>query len=740
MNNQIVNIVSTICCIIFLLLVIYVLASLIFKKHKEKVEFIRGFKKGQCTIIFLAAIPLFCIGHMYVGNSFLYAFFTSLNKIVSLVVLRYDFSSITTLMNDNHFYEITVYICATLVMLNAILFSISLFYQYLLECLYKLKLNLSKKKRLYLFGNNKNNIAIYNSAKKYTKFIIGNLSNQDCYNLYCHKINYLKNLVLEKNVKKFINQAVNKNLDVTMVINTQDEESNLEICQVINQAIKQIVDAKKNNIFKDLHVYVFGDMRYESIYNNLIASAYGCMHYLNKYQLIATNFIENYPLTSFMDEKAIDYETTLIKKDVDINVCMIGFGKTNQTIFLTSVANNQFLTTDGHHFSIKPVNYHIFDHEKAQNNKNLNHNYYRYQKEILEEIKDGILNKDDFLPLPDLPSLEKFYKMDINDNEFYKNIKNIICHNKKSVNFIIIAFGSDLENIDLAQKLVTKRKEWDINNLVIFTKVRNSFNKQTILNENNCYFFADEKDEVYNIDKIKGDIIYQMAKMRNAIYQLEYEITANNIDKTVDEDTIIKNNELSEARWYKEFTPFERESNLYACLSMRLKLNLMGLDYCPKDQNNIPALSEEEYLNWYAQDDLPDFNFYHKNIDDKKIIHYTTNFKASKRTTLAIHEHYRWNSYVISKGFIPATKQMILEEKGADGRFTNGKNYQLRKHGNITTFEGLKMFSQMLAKRDNTSIDSKDVIKYDYQLLDDAYWLLTKNGYKIIKKVNKKGD
>ncbi|MBO7222013.1 MAG: hypothetical protein J6V37_03075 [Clostridia bacterium] len=28
----------------------------------------------------------------------------------------------------------------------------------------------------------------------------------------------------------------------------------------------------------------------------------------------------------------------------------------------------------------------------------------------------------------------------------------------------------------------------------------------------------------------------------------------------------------------------------------------------------------------------------------------------------------------------------------------------------------------------------KDVIKYDYQLLDDAHWLLTETGHKIIKR------
>ena len=30
-------------------------------------------------------------------------------------------------------------------------------------------------------------------------------------------------------------------------------------------------------------------------------------------------------------------------------------------------------------------------------------------------------------------------------------------------------------------------------------------------------------------------------------------------------------------------------------------------------------------------------------------------------------------------------------------------------------------------------LEKADVIKYDYQLLDDAYWLLNSNGYKIIR-------
>ena len=92
---------------------------------------------------------------------------------------------------------------------------------------------------------------------------------------------------------------------------------------------------------------------------------------------------------------------------------------------------------------------------------------------------------------------------------------------------------------------------------------------------------------------------------------------------------------------------------------------------------------------------------------------------------------------MISKGMIPATKDQILSETYIDSRgrvkFTNGKNYVIRRHGNITTFEGLVEFRRMIAERDGATELDKDVIKYDYQILDDAYWLLDKCGFKIYK-------
>ena len=105
---------------------------------------------------------------------------------------------------------------------------------------------------------------------------------------------------------------------------------------------------------------------------------------------------------------------------------------------------------------------------------------------------------------------------------------------------------------------------------------------------------------------------------------------------------------------------------------------------------------------------------------------------------MAIQEHQRWNSFMISRGMIPATIHQILTEtsinKKGEPEHTLGKNYALRRHGNLTSFEGLEQFRKMTAKETGKTEEEMDVIKYDYQILDDAYWLLTSCGYKMIKK------
>ncbi|MEG1663471.1 MAG: hypothetical protein RR338_05735, partial [Clostridia bacterium] len=177
-------------------------------------------------------------------------------------------------------------------------------------------------------------------------------------------------------------------------------------------------------------------------------------------------------------------------------------------------------------------------------------------------------------------------------------------------------------------------------------------------------------------------------------------------------------------KWYSQ-AQVQRESNIYACLSVRMKLQLLGFDYCDKDETAQNA--NDAYQVAYETNDPIIYDDSKNTVKSKRTIVYTNNYVVgSVRNTFAIQEHQRWNAYMISCGIIPSTIKQI--EAG------DSKNLALRRHGNITTFEGLIEFRKIIAKIENCSEEEADVIKYDYQIMDDLVWLLTKNGYKIIRK------
>ncbi|MBQ8415051.1 MAG: hypothetical protein IJX58_07385 [Clostridia bacterium] len=732
-----INVVTVICLAFLIIETLYLAGNIIFKKRKQQIAFVRSFKKGKFAVIYLTAIPLYLIGHLYTGTAPANAFFLAIHKIINLVVLKYDVSSIEALMLANELYKNTVYFCFILVGVNAILFTLSLTIQHIWCGIQGIMSVITSKPKLYLFGNNDQNVAIYLSDKgKRNKTIIDDISDEDCEKLYMEKVSFVSTPSPDLHLKGLLQFAKRINREHTFIINTGDEEKNIMLCTAIIDELSEASDEVKKRLFLKLKVYVFGDPRYQAIYEDIISSGFGCIHYVNKYQKMAVDFIDRYPLALFMNEKQMDYEKSLVRDGVDINVALIGFGQTNQQVFLTSVANNQFLTAGEGDPVLKPVKYSIFDKDPAENNKNLNHSYYRFKHEC-HESKSIVI--DDYLPMPTLPAEEEYFLLDINNKDFYNKIRNIVMRNPDDANFIVIAFGTDLENLDMAQKLVEKRKEWNLDNLIIFVKVRVWHKEQTLLEEKGCYFIGNENDSVYDIEKIVGDKLFKMAKMRNETYDLEYNIT-HNAGLVIDKAYLSNQSNSANENWYKEKSQMERDSSLFGCLSLRSKLNMMNLDYCPVDQENSPpGLTEEEYIDIYAPDDRPVSAGYSFRANEKEILQYDLDFKNSRRRNMAIQEHQRWNSFMISRGIIPSTKDQILNEMVYDNKkkkykHSNGKNYAVRRHGNLTTFDGLVEFRQMIANRDKASELEADVIKYDYQILDDAYWLLSKNDFKIIHK------
>lgn len=724
-----INIITTVCLAVLLTEVLFVILSTIMKKRTDRIEFLRGFKKGKCVIIYLTALPLYIMGHLYAADSAVDAVFKSIGEIFNLVVLQYNTGSIMALMAANGYYEFTIRLCFVLACINALILTLSLVDQYLWTRRKSIRARMPFGEKLFIFGNSSENIAIYNSEDRRFKAIIADVSAEEGARLYMDNVAYINSPSGEAGVELIFNQAGKFDRECVSVINTGSDDENIAICRAVIEKIRGADGETREKLFLKMKFFVFGDPRYEAIYNAIAGDGHGCIHYVNKYRRIATEFIDKYPLTRFMDERHIDYSTSLMRPGVDINVVMIGFGKTSQQIFLTSVANNQFLEEAEGDPALKRVKYFIFDKKAAENDKNLNHSYYRFKHE------SASFDEDKYLPLPSLPAEEHYRCLDINSVSFYGEIKSIVAAKPEDVSFIVIAFGSDLDNIDMASKLIEKRNEWGLKNLTVFVKARRLRKEDTLISDPACYFIGNEADDVYDIDKITGDKLHKMAMMRNEVYRLESGIKQKKGLKL--DDAYIRESKMSSAvKWYKELSEMERESSVYCCLSLRSKLNLMGLDYCPKDGED--GLTNEEYIALYARGDIPDTKTYNIKADGKPVVHYTLDFPPSRRRNMAIHEHQRWNSFMISHGMIPSGIEEIVGEYNVLGdgtkKYTNGKNYSVRRHGNLTTFEGLAEFRRLVAERDGRDELECDVISYDYQLLDDAFWLLDKNGYKIIKK------
>ena len=727
----VINIILTVCLLVLLAIVGYMVIGYFTRNRMGKITFIRSFKNGKCLIIYLLAIPIFCLGRIYqsVGlepsfNDVITNFFKAITDAFTAVIMRFNVDGVSKLMANNEYYRFVAYFYFALVIMNTVLFWLSVASQRFWCFRRDVEGKLTKKNLLYILGYNEGSLNVYNSDTSNYKFIIGDITDAQAVTLYGKKIAYYVSTSYLDYLETAIKKAVKGKQKITVVINTEDDDVNVKLCRAVVEFLNGLPEEEKSKFFLKFKVYVFGSLTLKAVYEDIVSSAYGTVEFVNKYQKIAMDFIDKYPFSAFANENQIDPSTSLVKPNVNVNCIMVGFGKINRQILLTSVANNQFMTLGKNGLEEKLVNYYIFDKVKSQNDKNLNHSYYRYRNEFNFE------NESEYLPLPKFPSNEYYYNIDVESKEFYDKVGSVI-KNKNDINFVIISLGDDLENVDMAQKFIEKRLEWGGENTVIFVRSKSWKKSDTLLEQEDCYFIGNENDVVYDINKITNDKIFEMALMRNKLYYYEKLKGANGGNLTDKEIEDINVKYLN--KWFCKNTQLERESGLYCCLSLRFKLNLMGLDYT-LNKNEGSALTEEEYYNIYANGDEVDF---YVTDDGMRLISYNLNFKNSLRRNLAEQEHQRWNSFMLSNGVVPATiKQIESETITVDGikKYTNGKNYALRRHGNITTFNGLIDFRKIISKRDGISEEQADVFKYDYQILDEAYKLLTELGYKIIKK------
>lgn len=697
--------------------------------REERLKRLKNFKHGKFALIYLAVIPLFFLAHRYNGQSIDGAFWLSVRACIEVVVLRFDFAAVAPLLTENVLYHVAIECLFSLVVLNTLMFTLSFCGQWLYNRVSLFIARRSRKKIVAVIGSGKNALDILCSVPKgYKAILFCELTPELKEKAYlCGAAAYALKSGDDLGIlfKKFFGDFSKRN--IAAIVALEDDAKSLlcvkQFCSAIATADQKDLPLTED---RGLKVYVFASKANEEIFAHYVEASNGVVRFVNRHKQIALDFIDRYPFTQFMTEREIDYATATIREGIDLNIFMIGFGKLNESLFLASVSNNQFLTLKDGKLTEKPVCYRIYDRyypqgkftENAQvHSGDLHYGYLRY-REFLDHYKG---RENEFLELLPMPADVKAYPLEVTHPDFYSSIRSELTR-ENTYNYVIVSFGTDMENIGLAEKLQQKLREWEVTSPVkIFVKVRDASATKVLCEDlGEVVLFGSDRGSVYNAELILHEKIDRMARLRHLLYTAEDKVkSAEKANPDAMDDMAIQ--EAARKKWYS-FKEYQRESNLYACLSVRMKLQLCGYDYaeCGEDRR-------EEFLRTYEENDrrIPSA----LETAGKPVWQYSNaaQFRDSLRWTFAVQEHQRWCAYMIARGFVPCNKREILSPD-------KKKMLEKRKHGNLTTMEGLVEFREMIANATGKTTEETDVIRYDYQLMDDADWLLNESGYKIIQK------
>lgn len=618
-------------------------------------------------------------------------------------------------------------------------------------------------KRILLVGNNDENLRLYKTSSTIKTLILSE-NRTDTSSLIEERIQFYKpqqnnNISDDEAFGNIVSALLDNTLNhkrnsIVLIINTQNDERNLRLCKSAVSIVSKKIDIikhtskfdnsrinknktyerdlvcmeQKRSIVEKLErvrIIVIGNRKYKELYEALEDASYGTLKYTNYYRMTSVDFSYSHPMTKYLNDK-MSLHNGCIPSGLELNVIFVGFGNTNQELFQDFFVTNQYIfkTTNQSIPMLKPIHYYIIDREKnALHSIDLNHSMFRYLFDFIPSLKEGRTIKEDYLELPPIPFDNQSLHLDINSEQFYETINRICKKHYKSINYIIIAFGNDFNNLELAHRLAAKKTEWELEDLHIFVKVRYKHNKSVaeFLN-NECCGYTPFGNSEYTIQQLTNNTIENIAYKRKKLTLNTNAIQEHNgklSDSTI--NTLYK--------WYT-MHPFMRRSSIYNILALRPKLQLIGMDFVQKGTDpSAHHISQEEYFVLYAKGCKPqrthDPKLFRGSMYDYDNMTFPKDYTENiPRRNLCVQEHYRWNAFMIKCGFIPPTISKI--KNGFVRDYT-----KQRMHANLCSFNALFDFRRIRASVKHTDEAKEDVIGYDYKLMDEAWFFLNACGYVI---------
>jgi len=740
--------------IIEVVIIVFSIVSYIYRYQNKTFEFIHKTKISllcQMLIPFLG-IALWNIIAIYNDNGVVLSdYFASFAYTLKLYSFEMNNDSLKTLINNNSLYGI-LFVLSYLPFIFGFYFSI-------IATLFERWIN-SNRNKYRLKKALKGNCDILIGLKDIDYYINEYVESNSCdYNIivWSNEIDkeIEKKLLLKgiPYIKDEFNSLklskINFNLEDKSMINFisfNEETVNMKyISEFINFISKDYGNIKFYQTEKfNLHIEIGLD-NIVTITNKILAyrenesvTISPFIHCFNRYELNAQLFEEQNPITRFLPENFINKEKAAIINETDkkvddivlnigekvvvksnyskmINVVYLGYGKVSKQLFKISSMNNQIpsLEVKGNKQVLKNhiINYFAFDF-KTLKEGDKNNIYYQLRMAANPDFKE---DKNYFAP-PEYT--HKFYPCDYNvyGESIINSLVNIAGYDDNKYTSIVVSLENDLDNIDYALKVNLLFQQMGIKNYHIFVRVQDE-KEEFVKYLNDHFTFFGNFTNVLNHNVIINDELNKVAHILDSTYNAK---------------------KLSKESWFSKDS-IKHKSSVYAALNLRLKLNLLGIDYVKKDEINeedkkvsidelealLPQIKLDEEGNLLPRK-YEDFTFFN------------TNKEITSFNSLGFQEKLRWNSFYIFNGYVQMSyDDMCVLENGSIYKDDN----KTKKHACITTYEGLDEYHRLYAKLEYQKVYNLDsfpkklnkeekekydeileqvqTYKYDYNLVDN---------------------
>ncbi len=563
----------------------------------------------------------------------------------------------------------------------------------------------------------------FNYQKQFAHFLVLGDDDKLRFLLQAYERDYLNKNGFNKRKSKRINLAVPKSLLITKEIKTKYAfQPGVSSFDVDNQDIQPLLGSSKKDVvfvslltddkavlrlveqfnrhFKKyplsrLQVYMlYEDKQHLAMYESFSEQKQR-IQFFSYHQLIAQQFVLEFPITSLVPKAFIDTEKATLE-DVVIKYHLFGFNQTNQEIYRHLFVTNQFPPSVS-----KFIGKEIKNYQKHPVRYVIYHDHPISTPTFDESLTTGI--KKDSFPLPPLSASTKWITTSFAQSDYLQALHDEVNTNQDYQCFVV-AFGDDVINLRVLQQLVEWMHHRRLKHYQIFVQIlnRDYVNSSRLFKEANVQAFG------------FGDYGYSLNQIINPVFTK----IASQIQETLNPD-----------KPFHQLHNQEKETLLYEAISLRFKLNLIGLDLAIRTKGIIKS----NFMQRYDPNEEARFHQTHPRAkNDADLNRYKPSLRKT-RNLLARQEHLRWSAYKIVQGYVPMTLNEILASRSHTDPI-------YKKDARLTSFDGLFDLHEFLVSAVGYRFTDADLIYPFFHTMDHLYDIIKNTPYRVVDVVDAKNN